>query len=250
MARTFQREGNSVPSGPTCSLYKDGSFKKHVWHFKLNVSFQTLHAWNTQYKISFGKAICAWKWPTLHIAWRMKTRKEWGITPYEQAFTWEGAFLLRENISGPLNWPPHHAIWVDKGAKQGLLTLPSSWENDGNGHISRVRPRRSEESGTKVLDFPMCPHILLKPRNLLGAEIMPWTLASFEISFISVSLGLTLSLSLSLYPILPPSIYLSSSLPKVTCGDPGWHISAKVQVFSQHFPSIFISPIKYKSAGP
>ena len=58
-------------------------------------------------KISFGKAICDWKWPSLHVARIKKTRKEWGKTPYEQAFTWEGEFSIREYISGPLKWPPH-----------------------------------------------------------------------------------------------------------------------------------------------
>jgi len=59
-ARTYLRESNSTHSGLTCSLH-NGSFPKHVWHFRVNVVFQTLHTKNAQYKISFGKKICDWK---------------------------------------------------------------------------------------------------------------------------------------------------------------------------------------------
>lgn len=70
LARTLQREANSIQSGPTGSLHKVGSFTKHVWHFK--VAFQTMHSMNTKYEISFGKAICDSKRPTLQVPWIRK----------------------------------------------------------------------------------------------------------------------------------------------------------------------------------
>ena len=56
----------------------------------------------------------------------MKTRREWGRTPHEQPFTGIGAFTLRENIYCPLTWSPHHFIWEDKHANQGLYPISSS----------------------------------------------------------------------------------------------------------------------------
>ena len=63
---------------------------------------------------------------------------------------------------------------------------------------------------------------------------------------------LHLSLYLSLSPIQHPSLSLESSWPKVTCGDPGRHISARIaiQVFIQHFSSLIWSSINYTSGGP
>ena len=54
LAWTFHREGNSAKSGPTLSLSIDGSCPEHVWHYRVNMVFQTLHSWNMQYKTSFG----------------------------------------------------------------------------------------------------------------------------------------------------------------------------------------------------
>ena len=89
----------------------------------------------------------------------------------------------------------------------------------------------SGQEGVKnlVQAFWFSPSVCYPPEsiNLPGAEIMPWSLASTEITFISVSLSLVLTLAIfrllspSLYPILPPSVYLKSSCPKFFCGDPG-----------------------------
>ena len=46
--------------------------------------------------------------------------------------------------------------------------------SDCNGHISRLRLRRSEESGTRVL-VSLVSDILLKHRNFLGPQIGPWS---------------------------------------------------------------------------
>ena len=54
----FNWEGSSTHSGSSCSLKNDEPFPEHVWHFRFNVVFQTLHPTNPQYKISFGKKIC------------------------------------------------------------------------------------------------------------------------------------------------------------------------------------------------
>ena len=74
----FQRVGNSTLSGPTWSLHDDGFFPEHIWHYSVNMAFQTLHPRNIRYKIYFGKKICDLKWPTPQVTWIMNTRKEWG----------------------------------------------------------------------------------------------------------------------------------------------------------------------------
>ena len=105
--------------------------------------------------------------------------------------------------------------------------------------------------------------IHLKHRHLLGTEIVPWTVAWINISFLSLSLFLSPSLSLSILSLshslslsllLPSLLSLKSSClcPILTCGDPGINISARIslQVFTQHVTSVFQSPIKYTSGGP
>ena len=69
---------------------------------------------------------------------------------------------------------------------------------------------------------------------------------------LSVSLSLSLSLFLPLSRLLPPSHSLESSSSKVICAGPGWPISARraVKVFHQDFPTVFQTPIKYKSIFP
>ena len=76
-----------------------------------------------------------------------------------------------------------------------------------------------------------------KHRQDLGKETVPWNEACTQIS------------SLSLSRLLPPSYSLQSSSSKVICAGPGWHISARraVQFFHQDFPSVFQTPIRYKS---
>ena len=116
----IQREGNSAHSGPTCFLYNCGCLPGYVWQFKVNIIFQKLHPRTTQYYSNLGKIICEKKKPTYQIDWILKTSKEWGRTQHENPFSCEGAFWLRSNIYCPLHWSPHHAILVEKGAKQGL----------------------------------------------------------------------------------------------------------------------------------
>jgi len=61
-----------------------------------------------------------------------------------------------------------------------------------------------------------------------------------------------LSLSHSLSWLLPPSHSLKSSSSKVICAGPGGHSSARraVKFFNQDLPSVFQTPIKYKSIFP
>ena len=79
-----------------------------------------------------------------------------------------------------------------------------------------------------------------KHRQGLGKEIVPWNVACIQIT------------SQSLSRLLPPSHSLESSSSKVICAGPGGHISARraVKVFHQDFPSVFQTPIKYKSILP
>lgn len=92
--------------------------------------------------------------------------------------------------------------------------------------------------------IPLVSNILLKYKHLIGNEIVPWTVACIKITFISYTLSPS--------PLLPHSLSLKSSCHNATCGDPGWHISARkaVQVFAPIFPSVFQSPIKYTSVRP
>ena len=85
-----------------------------------------------------------------------------------------------------------------------------------------------------------------------GHETVPWNVASIQISSLSLSLTLSLSLSLPGSRLLPPSHSLKSYASKVICAGPGWHISARraVKFFNQDFPSVFQTPIKYKSISP
>lgn len=72
----------------------------------------------------------------------------------------------------------------------------------------------------------------------------------FNQNLLSLSLffSLTPSPSLSTFP----SFNFSQTLwPIFTSGNPGWNFSASiaVQIFTQHFPSVLPSPIKYASGG-
>ena len=83
---------------------------------------------------------------------------------------------------------PFEKISVPKMGFNPYLTVESS---DCNGHISRFRPRGSEGCCTRVLVFPLC-WIASKHRQMLGAEIMPWTVSWKKISSLSLSLSLCL----------------------------------------------------------
>lgn len=61
------------------------------------------------------------------------------------------------------------------GAKQGLQNLLPAEGSACNGHISKVRPRRTEKIWDKCARFIIVSHILMKNRQLLGNEIVTWT---------------------------------------------------------------------------
>ena len=79
-----------------------------------------------------------------------------------------------------------------------------------------------------------------KHRQGLGNETVPWNVACIQIS------------SLSLSRLLPPSHSLESSSSKVICAGPCCQISARkaVKFVNLDFPSVFQTPIKYKSIFP
>ena len=79
-----------------------------------------------------------------------------------------------------------------------------------------------------------------KHRQGLGNETAPWNVAWMQITSQYLSL------------LLPPSHSLESSSAKVICAGPGWQISARraVKFFNLDFPSVFQTPIKYKSILP
>ena len=87
-----------------------------------------------------------------------------------------------------------------------------------------------------------------KHRQGLGKEIVPWNVACIQIS----SLSLSLSLSHSISRLLPPSHSLESSSSKVICAGPCCQLSARkaVKFVNLDFPSVFQTPIKYKSILP
>ena len=163
----------------------------------------------------------------------MKTRREWGRTPHEQPFTGIGAFTLRENIYCPLTWSPHHFIWEDKHANQGLYPISSS----GDTFLE------SGQEGLKnlVQECWIFPCVRYPPETQTSS--WPW--------YHALDCCLNQNI-LYLSPFLAPLISLESSCPMFTSGDPGWTISDRiaVQVFTQYFPSVFQSPIKYTTCGP
>ena len=91
-----------------------------------------------------------------------------------------------------------------------------------------------------------------KHRQGLGKETVRWNVACIQMSSVTLSLSRSLSLSLPLCRLLPPSHTLESSSSKVICAGPGWHISDRraVKFFHQDFPTVFQTPIKYKSIFP
>ena len=79
-----------------------------------------------------------------------------------------------------------------------------------------------------------------KHRQGLGNETVPWNVACMQIT------------SQSLSRLLPPSHSLESSSSKVICAGPCCQISARkaVKFVNLDFPSVFQTPIKYKSIFP
>ena len=144
--------------------------------------------------------------------------------------TWAALYLGRgftiwENIYCLLTWSPYHAIWEDIGVKHRYKPCLPVWRSECKGHIFRVRPRRSEAYGTRVIVFPLCQIPSWNIDTCLMLRLCPGLLIGSKSAF-SLSFYLYLSISLS-----PP---------------PGWDISSRraFKVFAQHFPSIFLSCIK------
>ena len=79
-----------------------------------------------------------------------------------------------------------------------------------------------------------------KHRQGLGKETAPWNVACMQIT------------SQSLSRLLPPSHSLESSSSKVICAGPCCQLSARkaVKFVNLDFPSVFQTPIKYKSILP
>ena len=96
------------------------------------------------------------------------------------------------------------------------------------------------EAGQERMNFMVqvcwivpCIRHIMNHRCRLVPKIMPWTDAFIKIS----------SLSLSVSPHLPPSIYLEYCCPVFNCRDPGWHISARIEV--QVFTKLFTYNLPY-----
>ena len=117
------------------------------------------------------------------------------------------------------------------GAKQGgLLATDIFLETDQEGvKISCKSPEIAFVSNSPR-----------KHRQGLGNETVPCNVACIQIS------------SLSLSRLLPPSHSLESSSSKVICAGPCCQISARkaVKFVNLDFPSVFQTPIKYKSSLP
>ena len=107
----------------------------------------------------------------------------------------------------------------------GFNVYIPAWSSSYNGHISRVKPTRSEESGTSVLVIPLCQISSWNTNTCLVLNSFPWKLHQIK------SVCLTLSLLFSLLqfllnphaPILPvvsldeiyQQVVNSKSLPKI-----------------------------------
>ena len=92
----------------------------------------------------------------------------------------------------------------------------------------------------KSPDIVLVSNSTRKHRQGLGKETAPWNVACMQIT------------SQSLSRLLPPSHSLESSSSKVICAGPCCQISARkaVKFVNLDFPSVFQTPIKYKSILP
>lgn len=88
----------------------------------------------------------------------------------------EGDFLLRE-ISTVLPPDLHITPFVKiRVPKKGIKPYFPWGEKDCNGCLSRVKPRSSQDSSTRVLWFHGLD-IFLKHRQFLGTEFLQWNIA-------------------------------------------------------------------------
>ena len=117
------------------------------------------------------------------------------------------------------------------GAQQGGLLATDIFREIGRerGKISCKSP-----------DIAFVSNSPWKHRQGLGKETAPWNVACMQIT------------SQSLSRLLPPSHSLESSSSKVICAGPCCQISARkaVKFVNLDFPSVFQTPIKYKSILP
>jgi len=124
---------------------------------------------------------------------------------------------------------------------RGFQPCRPAWSSNFNAHISRIRPRRSGESGTRVLVCPLC---------LISSSNTDTSLERFYCrgllreskSPLSLSFYFYHSLYLSNSPIHTLWFSLVSLCPRITCCDPGWNILARrsVKVFTKTLPSVIL----------
>ena len=117
------------------------------------------------------------------------------------------------------------------GAKQGgLLAI----------HILQETSQGRVKISCKSPEIAFVSNSPRKHRQGLGKETAPWNVACMQIT------------SQSLSRLLPPSHSLESSSSKVICAGPCCQISARkaVKFVNLDFPSVFQTPIKYKSIFP
>ena len=117
------------------------------------------------------------------------------------------------------------------GAKQGGLLATDIFLETGQERV---------KISCKSPDIAFVSNSPRKHRQGLGKETAPWNVACMQIT------------SQSLSRLLPPSHSLESSSSKVICAGPCCQISARkaVKFVNLDFPSVFQTPIKYKSILP
>ena len=117
------------------------------------------------------------------------------------------------------------------GAQQGgLLAI----------HILQETSQGIVKISCKSPEIAFVSNSARKHRQGLGKETAPWNVACMQIT------------SQSLSRLLPPSHSLESSSSKVICAGPCCQLSARkaVKFVNLDFPSVFQTPIKYKSILP
>ena len=156
LAWTFQREGNSAHSGPTCSLHNDGSFPSMCGSsgsiFFFQILHTIIHTINSQLKHKY--VIEKDPLPTELGYWKQgKSEEEHTMT---SPLLGKGLFSSGE-MSTVLYADPHFKIFEKNTvSERGSIHYLPAGSSDCKGHIYRVIPRRSEESDTRVLYFPWC----------------------------------------------------------------------------------------------
>lgn len=193
----FQRSSFPPNPGPP-SLYRIVGICLDMCCSSELIFYLNLHRRTTHYYSQVAKNVCEQQRPASHIDWILKPSKKWGGTQHENHCIWEAVFWLREKVCCPLPWSPQYAILVEKGAKIQLKLLSSSGDQGVLGpyfnSLTNNEWNRLDNSAVSSLKSD----IHLKHWHLLGAKILPWTLAWIKIT-LSPHLSLYLSfLSLSL----------------------------------------------------